>query len=67
MKNNMANGLFFCVTLTSCKRDHTPLVQAGAETSDTGAEALKPDPGCSWQGPFQEGGRRRFGRKYGVS
>jgi len=26
---------------------HTPFVQAGAETSDTGAEAAKPDPGSS--------------------
>jgi len=29
---------------------HTPFVQAGAETFDTGAEAVKPDPGCSWEG-----------------
>jgi len=26
-----------------------PLVQAGSETPDTGAEAVKPDPHCSWQ------------------
>ena len=25
-------------------------VKAGVETSDTGAEAVKPDPGSSWEG-----------------
>jgi len=25
-------------------------IQAGAKTSDTGAEAVKPDPGSSWEG-----------------
>ena len=29
---------------------HTPFVQAGAETSETGEEAVKPDPGSSWEG-----------------
>ena len=29
---------------------HTPFVKAGAETSDTGVEAVKPDPGSSWEG-----------------
>ena len=29
---------------------HTPFVQAGVETSDTGAEVVKPDPGSSWEG-----------------
>ena len=32
------------------QKDHTPFVQAGAGTSDTGAEAVKPDPRSSWQG-----------------
>jgi len=27
-----------------------PSVQAGAETSDIGVEAVKPDPHCYWQG-----------------
>jgi len=29
---------------------HTAFVQARAETSDTGAEAVNPDPGSSWEG-----------------
>ena len=46
----MVDGLFFCATLTGRREGHTPLVQAGAETSDTGgAEAVKPDPDCSWE------------------
>jgi len=48
VKDKMFNGLFLCTTLTSRKRGHIPFVEAGAETSDTGAEAVKPDPRCSW-------------------
>jgi len=51
----MVDGLFFCATLTGRRGGHTPFVQAGAETSDTGAEAVEPDPGCSWEG--HSGGR----------
>jgi len=40
----MVDGLFFCATLTGCRGGNTPFVQAGAETSDTVAEAVKPDP-----------------------
>jgi len=29
---------------------HTPFVQPGAEESDTGVEAVEPDPGSSWEG-----------------
>jgi len=50
LEDNMVGGLFFCATLTGCRGDHTQFVQAGAEMSDTGMEAVKPDPGCSWQG-----------------
>jgi len=39
LEDNMVDGLFFCAAL----RGQTPFVQAGAETSDTGAEAVKPD------------------------
>jgi len=46
----MVDGLFFCATLTGRRGGHTPFVQARAETSDTGVEAVKPDPRCSWQG-----------------
>jgi len=46
----MVDGLFFCATLTGRRGGRTPLVQAGAETSDTGAEAVEPDPGSSWEG-----------------
>jgi len=41
---------------------HTPFVQIGAETSDTGAEAVEPDQRCSWQGYSRRVGR---GWKYG--
>jgi len=41
---NMFDGLFFCATFTCRGRGHTPFVQAGAETSYTGAEAVTPDP-----------------------
>jgi len=50
VKDNIFNGLFLCATLTSRRTDHTSFVQARAETSDTGAEAVKSDPNCSWQG-----------------
>jgi len=50
VEDNMINDLFFCATLTSRRRGHTSFVQAGAETSDTGAEAVKPDSRCFWQG-----------------
>jgi len=36
----MIDGLFFCDTLTGCRGGHTPFVQAGAETSNTGEEAV---------------------------
>ena len=45
----MVDRLFFCATLTGRRGSHTPFVQAGAETSDTGVEAVKPVPG-SWVG-----------------
>jgi len=40
----------FCASLTGCRRDHTPFVQAGVETSDTGAKVGKPNPHYSWKG-----------------
>ena len=46
----MVGGLIFCNTLTGGRSGHTPSVQARAETSDTGAEVVEPDPGSSWQG-----------------
>jgi len=52
LEEDMVDGLFFCATLTDRRGCHTPnpFVQAGAETSDTGAEAVKPDLRCSWEG-----------------
>jgi len=50
LEDNMVDGLFFCATLTGCRRGHTPFVQAGAETSNTGAEAVEPGPASSWKG-----------------
>jgi len=49
LEDNMDDGLFYA-TLTRCSGGHSPSVQAGVETSDTGAEAFKPDPGYSWEG-----------------
>jgi len=51
LEDNMVDSLFFCATLTGCRGDHTAFLQAGAETPDNGAEAVKPDPGgSSWEG-----------------
>jgi len=50
VEDDMVHGLFFCATLTGLRGGHTPFVQAGAETSDTGAEAVELDPGSSWEG-----------------
>jgi len=50
LEDNMVDGLFFRATFTGRRGGHTPFVQAGAETSDTGAEAVKLDPRCSWDG-----------------
>ena len=47
LEDDMVDGLFFCATLTGRRGGHTPFVQEGAETSDTGAEAVKPDHGSS--------------------
>ena len=46
----MIDGLSFCATLTGRRGGHTPFVQAGMEMSDTGAETVKPDSGCSSKG-----------------
>ena len=53
----MVDGLFFCTTLTGRRGGHIPFVQAGVETSDTGAEAVKLDPRCSWEGHSKGVGR----------
>jgi len=50
LEDDMVDGLFFCTTLTGRRGGHTPFVQAGVEASDTSAEAVKPDPGSSWEG-----------------
>ena len=39
LEDDMVDGLCFCATLTGRRKGHTPFVQAGAETTDTGAEA----------------------------
>jgi len=66
LEDDMFDRLFFCATLTGRRGGHTPFVQAGAETSHTGAEAVKPDPGFSWEGHSEEGGCRCRGWKCGV-
>jgi len=47
LEDNMVDGLFFCATLTGRRGGHIPFVQTGAETADTRAEVVKPDPGFS--------------------
>ena len=49
LEDNVVDGLFFCATLTSCRGCHTPFVQTGTETSETGAETVKPEPVSSWE------------------
>ena len=49
LEDDMVDGLFFCATLTGRRGGHTPFVQAGAATSKIAAEAVKPDPGSSWE------------------
>jgi len=49
VEDDMVDGLFFA-TLTGRRGGHTTFVQAGAETCDTGAEVVEPDPGFSWEG-----------------
>jgi len=46
----MAHSLFFCATPKICGMGHNLFVQAGTETSDTCAEAVKTEPRCSCQG-----------------
>jgi len=48
VEDDMVDGLF-CSTLTGRIGGHAPFVQAGVETSDTGAEAVEPDPCSSWE------------------
>jgi len=50
LEDNMVDGLFFCATFTGRRMGHTPFMQAGKGTYDTGAEAVEYDPRCSWQG-----------------
>jgi len=50
LEDNIVDGLFFCARLTGRIGGNTPFVQAGAETPDIGAEAVKPDPCSSWEG-----------------
>ena len=43
LEDNMVDGLFLCATLTGRRGSNAPFVQAGAETSNTGVKAVKPD------------------------
>jgi len=45
----MVDRLFFSAKLTGRRGSHTQLVQTGVETPDTGAVAVEPDPGSSWE------------------
>jgi len=48
LEDDTVNSMFFCAKLTDSRRNHNLLVYAGAETSDTGAEGVNPDPRYSW-------------------
>jgi len=50
---DMFDGLIVSATLTSRRSGHTPFVQKGGETSDTGAEVVEQDPDSSWKGYFR--------------
>ena len=54
-EGHMVDGLFCCATLTGRTGGHTSSLQARAETSDTGAEAVKPDRDCTWKGYSERG------------
>ena len=64
---DMVDGLFFCATLTGCRVGHTPYVEAGAETSDADAEAVKPNPRGFLEGHFRKVGAGVGKQKYGAS
>jgi len=49
LEDNTSDGLFFCATLISGKGGHLPFTHASAGASDTGAEAVEPDPRWSWK------------------
>jgi len=49
LEDYVVNVSFVCATLTGPRGEHTPFVQAGAETPDIHGEAVKPDPGSSWE------------------
>jgi len=51
MEDNRVDSLFFCATVTDRRGGHIPFVRARAETSYTGAQAVKPNPRCSRKGP----------------
>jgi len=50
LEDIMVDSLVFSATLTGRRGFHTLFVQPGAEKSDTGAAAVEPDPGSSWEG-----------------
>jgi len=67
LEDDMLCRLFFCATFTGRRGCHTPFVQAGAETSNTGAKKIKVGPMLFLAGPFQKGGCWCRGWKDGVS
>jgi len=49
LEDIMANGFTFCATITNHRSGHTPFVQTRTEMSDTGTQAVEPDPSCHWR------------------
>ena len=56
-EDNMFDALIASAPLTSRRSGHTPFVQRGGETCDTGAEVVEPDTDSSWKGYFRGVGR----------
>jgi len=55
-EDNTVDSLFVCATLTGREESIPHLVQAGVEISDTGAKAVKSDPGCCVEWAFAKMG-----------
>jgi len=50
LEDNMVDRLFSAPHSQAAEEAIPHFVQAGAGTSDTGAEAVEPEPGSPWEG-----------------
>ena len=49
LQDNMMDGLFFCASLTGCRKGHTICVSRSGKVRHRWG-GIKPEPRCSWQG-----------------